>query len=61
MLIKPDLECGLTYVQGAHDCICGMIEVSWRIVGSHATMDVVITPDVQAGFLIPLEFCRGVL
>ncbi|MBM7655213.1 hypothetical protein JOC76_004722 [Neobacillus cucumis] len=38
-----------------------MIEVSWRIVGSHATMDVVITPDVQAGFLIPLEFCRGVL
>ncbi|WP_412759086.1 hypothetical protein [Neobacillus cucumis] len=38
-----------------------MIEVSWRIFGSHATMDVVIPPDVQAGFLIPPRVLRGVL
>lgn len=46
--IKPDLECGLTYVQGMYECIWGKIEVSWRIVGSHAMMDVVIPPDVHA-------------
>ena len=51
VLIKPDLECGLTYVKGMYECIWGKIEVSWSLTGSYAMLNLTIPPDVYAEVL----------